>query len=45
MNIALVAADTVWKDVNKNIDLAEEHAQKIKQLFPATQVILFRKLV
>ena len=44
MNIALVAAETVWKDVNKNIDLVEQHAQKIKQSFPATQVILFPEM-
>lgn len=44
MNIALVAADTAWKDVKRNIELAERHIQKVKELFPNTHVILFPEI-
>lgn len=44
MNIALVAADTAWKDVNRNIELAEQHIQKVKELFPNAQIILFPEI-
>ena len=44
MNIALVAAETIWKDVAANIDLVEKHAQTVKQRFPATQVMLFPEI-
>jgi omega-amidase len=44
MNIATVASNTAWKDVNRNIELTEEHIQKVKQLFPAVQVILFPEI-
>lgn len=44
MNIALVATETVWKDVNKNIGLVERHVQHIKQSFPNAQVVLFPEI-
>lgn len=44
MNIALVAADTAWKDINRNIELAEHHIQQVKELFPAVQIILFPEI-
>ena len=44
MNIATVAADTAWEDVNKNIELAEHHILKVKQLFSTVQVILFPEI-
>jgi omega-amidase len=44
MNIVTVASDTVWKDLNKNIVLTEEHIQKVKELFPVVQVILFPEI-
>lgn len=44
MNIATVASDTAWKDIYKNIDLAEEHIKNVKELFPNVQVILFPEI-
>lgn len=44
MNIALVASETVWGNVEKNIDLTERHIEQVKQLFPATQIILFPEI-
>lgn len=41
MNIATVATDVAWKDVEKNIELTREHVEKVKELFPNVQVILF----
>lgn len=44
MNIATVASDTAWKDVDKNIELAEAHIVNVLSLFPQTQVILFPEI-
>jgi predicted amidohydrolase len=44
MNIALVASETVWKDVGKNLDLLEQHVKKVKELYPATDIILFPEI-
>jgi predicted amidohydrolase len=41
MNIATVATDVAWKDVEKNIELTSEHVKKVKEFFPNVQVILF----
>lgn len=44
MNIALVASNTAWKDVQKNIELTENHVKEVLRLFPKTQVILFPEI-
>lgn len=44
LKVATVASETVWKDVDKNIELVEQHVSKVKKLYPATQVILFPEI-
>lgn len=44
MNISLVASETVWKDVAKNIELTEQHVKKVKELYPETDIILFPEI-
>jgi len=44
MNIATVASDTVWKDVDKNIEMTEHHIINVLSLFPKTHVILFPEI-
>jgi omega-amidase len=44
MNIALVASETVWEDVAKNLELTEQHVRKVKELYPATDIILFPEI-
>lgn len=44
MNIATVASDTIWEDVDENIISAENHIRKVKELFPRAQVILFPEI-
>jgi predicted amidohydrolase len=44
MNIALVASETAWEDVDKNLELAGQHVRKVKELYPATDVILFPEI-
>lgn len=44
MKIVTVAHDTVWKDINKNLELTDEHVKKAKDLFPEVQVILFPEI-
>ncbi len=44
MNIALVASETVWKDVDKNIKLGGQCVRKVKELYPATDIILFPEI-
>jgi len=44
MNIATVASDTHWKDIDKNIEMTDTHVAKVLSLFPKTQVILFPEI-
>ena len=44
LKVATVASETVWKDVDKNIKLVEQHVSKVKELYPAVQVILFPEI-
>lgn len=44
MNIALVASETVWEDVDKNIELTKDHVSNVKQLYPDTDIILFPEI-
>ncbi len=44
MNIALVASETVWEDVDKNVELTEQHVKKIKELYPKTDIVLFPEI-
>lgn len=44
MNIATVAHDTAWKDIDKNLELTEEHVKNVKDLFPDVQVVLFPEI-
>lgn len=44
MNITTVASSPVWKNVQENITMTEDHVQKALELFPKTDVILFPEL-
>lgn len=44
MNVVTVASETVWKNVDKNIELTEYHVNEVMKLLPKTQVILFPEL-
>ena len=44
MNIALVASETVWQDVIKNVELTEQHVKRVKGLYPQTDIILFPEI-
>lgn len=44
MNITTVASETIWKDIQKNIEQTEHHVQEVLRLFPNTQVILFPEI-
>jgi len=44
MNIATVASDPVWKDIDKNIATTDEHVAKVLDLFPNTNVVLFPEI-
>ncbi|OGL30896.1 hypothetical protein A3F37_00445 [Candidatus Saccharibacteria bacterium RIFCSPHIGHO2_12_FULL_41_12] len=41
MNIATVASNTSWKNVDKNLELTSKHVKKVIKLWPKTQIILF----
>jgi hypothetical protein len=41
MNIATVAMDSVWKDIDANISLTEQHVARVMEIFPKTDIILF----
>jgi predicted amidohydrolase len=44
MNITTVALDTVWQDIDANIDLTEKHVARVLELFPKTDIILFPEI-
>ena len=44
MNIATVAADTIWKDPKANIEDAKKHVTKVLEMHPKTDVILFPEI-
>src|ERR1700690_1719460 len=44
MNVATVALDTVWKDIDANIALTDQHVARVLELFPETNVILFPEI-
>ena len=44
MNVATVASDTAWKDVDKNVELTHHHVAKVKQMHPSVDVILFPEI-
>lgn len=44
MNIVTVASNTVWKDVNKNLELTKQHTAEVMQRFPKADVILFPEI-
>ncbi len=44
MNIATVAADPIWKNPSKNIELTERHVEQVLRTYPKTQVILFPEI-
>lgn len=44
MNIATVASDTHWKDIDKNVEMTKDHVARVLSLFPKTDVILFPEI-
>lgn len=44
MNIATVAMDTVWKEIDRNIAITEDHVKRVLELFPKTDIILFPEI-
>lgn len=44
MNIATVAAETVWKNSKKNIELTEFHVKEVMRIYPKTHIILFPEI-
>ncbi len=44
MNITTIASSPVWKDVQQNITMTEDHVKKALELFPNTDIILFPEL-
>lgn len=44
MKVATVASNTVWKDIDENVELTHHHVTKVKQLYPDVDAILFPEL-
>lgn len=44
MNIATVAMDVAWKDIEKNLAQTKLHVAESMRMFPKTQIILFPEL-
>jgi predicted amidohydrolase len=44
MNVATVAHDTIWQDIDANIQQTEKHVERVLELFPKTDIILFPEI-
>jgi predicted amidohydrolase len=44
MNVATVAMDSVWKDIDANVFLTEQHIARVMEIFPKTDIILFPEI-